>query len=89
MRIWFNTSDLAQQSGLITRMASDLGRVRQKYPCTVQNIIGLQHPRFLTEITGLLNFALVPSLEDEGSNAGHNQWPITGPLPLVPLLKYY
>ncbi len=43
MRIWFNTSDLAQWSGLVTRIASDLGWARQKYPCTVQSIIGLRH----------------------------------------------
>jgi hypothetical protein len=42
MRIWFNTSDLTQWSGLVTRIAFDLGWVHQKYPCTVRSIIGLQ-----------------------------------------------
>ncbi len=32
MRIWFNTSDLTQQSGLVTRIASDLGWARKKIP---------------------------------------------------------
>ncbi len=49
MRIWFNTSDLTQCSGLITRIASDLGWARQKYPCTVRSIISLQH-RFINFI---------------------------------------
>jgi hypothetical protein len=31
MRIWFNTSDLTQWSGFVTRIASDLGWARQKY----------------------------------------------------------
>ncbi len=38
-----NTSDLTQRSGLVTRIASDLGRVCQKYPCTLWSIIGLRH----------------------------------------------
>ncbi len=37
------TSDLTQQSGLFIRIVSDLGQAHQKYPCTVQGIIGLQH----------------------------------------------
>ncbi len=37
------TSDLTQRSGLFTRVASDLGRARQKYPCTVLGIISLRH----------------------------------------------
>ncbi len=41
--VGLNTSDLTQQSSLITRIASDLCQVRQKYPCTVRSIIGLQH----------------------------------------------
>ncbi len=37
------TSDLIQRSGLFTHVASDLSWARQKYPCTVRGIIGLQH----------------------------------------------
>ncbi len=40
--VGLNTSDLTQRSGLITRIASDLCRAHQKYPCTVWSIIGLQ-----------------------------------------------
>ncbi len=43
MRIWFNTSDLTQWSGLVTRIASDLGRAPPKYHCTLQSIINLWH----------------------------------------------
>ncbi len=35
--VGLNTSDLTQQSGLITHIATDLCRARQKYPCTVWN----------------------------------------------------
>jgi hypothetical protein len=38
MRIWFNTSDLTQRSGPITRIASGLSLACQKYPCTVRVI---------------------------------------------------
>ncbi len=43
MRIWFNNSDLTERSGLVTRVASDLGWAHQKYPCTVRSIINLRH----------------------------------------------
>jgi hypothetical protein len=33
--------NLTQQSGPLTRLASDLGRVRQKYDCAVHFLSGL------------------------------------------------
>ena len=41
--VGLNTSDLTKQSGLITPIASDLGWVCQKFPCTVWSILGLRH----------------------------------------------
>ncbi len=40
--VGLNTSDPTQWSGLVTRIASDLCRAHQKYPCTVWSIICLQ-----------------------------------------------
>ncbi len=54
--VGLNTSDLTQWSGLITRIASDLCQARQKYPCTVRSILGLQH--------------LPPRMKNHGLNEG-------------------
>ncbi len=41
--IGLNTSDLTQQSGLITRIASDLCWAHQQYPYIIRSKIGLWH----------------------------------------------
>ncbi len=43
MRSLSSTSRSQTQSGLITRIMSDLCQAHQKYPFTVRSIIGLQH----------------------------------------------
>ncbi len=61
--VGLSTSDLTQCSGLITRIASDLCRAHQKYPCTVWSIIGLWQYHTNTGLTasiGMVNNTIKP-----------------------------
>jgi hypothetical protein len=66
MRIWFNTSDLTQRSGLVTRIASDLGWVHQKNGCTVRSIIGLRQLWVRTADDGNSKWATVCVVDGGG-----------------------
>jgi hypothetical protein len=79
MRIWFNTSDLTHWSGIVTHLASDLCWVRQKYPCTVRSIIGLQHCQVVEQcdLFGGL-FVIGDGLIGKGGVAGGHLVDVTG-----------